>query len=220
MQARAPEPLYSIGEEIAHTLTHAAGLVLSIGGLVGLVMVASLRGDAWHIVGCTIFGVTLMLLYLASTLYHGIPHRRVKQVLRRLDHAAIFLLIAGTYTPFTLVNLRGAWGWTLLALVWSLAVLGIVLQLTLPSKAPRLSVPLYLAMGWMVVVAFEPLAQSMQPAGLMLLFMGGIAYTLGVVFYAWERLPFNHAVWHLFVLAGSACHFSCIFGYVIPSPGP
>ena len=219
-RAHTPEPLYSVGEEIAHSLTHGAGLVLSIGGFVYLVVMSSSRGDAWHIVGCTIFGGTLMLLYAASTLYHGIRHRRVKRVLQRLDHAAIFLLIAGTYTPSTLVTLRGEWGWTFLALVWGLAALGIVLQLTLPSKASRLSLPLYLAMGWMVVVALEPLSRSMQPEGLTLLFLGGIAYTLGVVFYAWERLPFNHAVWHLFVRAGSACHFSCVVGYVIPGPGP
>ncbi len=172
--------------------------------------------DAWHIVGCAVFGATLVLLYTASTLYHGIHHRRAKRVLRRLDWAAIFLLIAGSYTPFTLVSLRGGWGWTLLALVWSLAILGIVLQVTIPARVRRLSVAIYLAMGWLALIAIEPLVHSLQSQGLVLLFLGGVAYTLGVVFYAWRRLPYNHAVWHLFVLAGSACHFSCVLGYVIP----
>jgi hemolysin III len=212
-------PLYTVGEEIAHAVTHGLGLLLSLGGLVALVVTASLRGDVWHIVGCAVFGVTLVLLYAASTLYHGIRNRRAKRVLRRLDHAAVSLLVAGTYTPFALVNLRGGWGWTLLALVWALAILGITLQATVPSKARRLSVPLNLAMGWLVLIAIEPLVRSVHPEGLMLLALGGLAYTLGVIFYAWQRLPYNHAVWHLFVLAGSACHFSSVLGYVIPPAG-
>jgi hemolysin III len=190
--------------------------VLSLGGLVVLVVTASLRGDAWHIAGCAVFGATLVLLYAASTLYHGIPSLRAKRVLRQLDHAAVYLLIAGTYTPFTLVNLRGSWGWTLLALVWGLAILGIALQVAVPRRARRASVPLYLAMGWLIVIAVEPLIRSVHSGGLVLLVLGGLAYTLGVVFYAWRRLPYNHAVWHVFVLAGSACHFSCVLGYVIP----
>ncbi len=208
--------LYSLGEEVAHAATHGLGLLLSLGGLATLVAAASLRGDVWHIVGCSIFGTTLVLLYAASTLYHAIPGSRAKRVFQRFDHAAIFLLIAGTYTPFTLVSLRGGWGWTLLALVWTLAILGIVLQVTVPSWARRFSVLLYLAMGWLGVVAVEPLARSVHPDGLALLILGGVAYTLGVIFYAWRRLPYNHAVWHIFVMAGSACHFSCVLGYVIP----
>jgi hemolysin III len=137
-------------------------------------------------------------------------------VLQQLDHAAIFLLIAGSYTPFALVTLRGGWGWTLLALVWGLAVLGIALQLARRSKVSRPLVPIYLVMGWLAVIAIGPLVRSMHSEGLVLLFLGGVAYTLGVVFFAWRRLPYNHAVWHLFVLAGSACHFSCVLGYVIP----
>jgi len=157
-----------------------------------------------------------VLLYAASTLYHGVYHPRAKRVLQQLDHAAIFLLIAGSYTPFALVTLRGGWGWTLLALVWGLAVLGIALQLARRSKVSRPLVPIYLVMGWLAVIAIGPLVRSMHSEGLVLLFLGGIAYTLGVVFFAWRRLPYNHAVWHLFVLAGSACHFSCVLGYVIP----
>jgi hemolysin III len=208
---------YTLGEEIAHAVTHGLGLLLSIVGLAVLVMTASVRGDAWHVVGCAVFGVTLVLLYAASTLYHSIPHPRAKRVLRQLDHAAIFLLIAGSYTPFTLVNLRGGWGWTLLALVWGLAALGIALQVAKPSRVRRPAVPIYLVMGWLIVIAVEPLVRSLHPEGLVLLILGGVAYTLGVVFFAWRRLPYNHAVWHVFVLAGSACHFSCVFGYVLPS---
>jgi hemolysin III len=216
MRNHPTEPRYTLGEEIAHAVTHGVGLVLSIGGLAVLVAAAVTRGDAWHIVGCAIFGATLVLLYTASTLYHSIHHERAKRVLRRLDWAAIFLLIAGSYTPFTLVSLRGGWGWTLLALVWSLAILGIVLQVTIPARVGRLSVAIYLAMGWLVVIAIEPLVRSLHPEGLVLLILGGLAYTLGLAFYGWRRLPYNHAVWHLFVLAGSACHFSCVLGYVIP----
>jgi hemolysin III len=209
-------PFYTLGEEIAHAVTHGVGFVLSVVGLVALVLAASVRGDAWHVVGCAVFGATLVLLYAASTLYHAIPNSGAKRILRRLDHAAIFLLIAGTYTPFTLVNLNGGWGWTLLVVVWGLAISGIALQLTIPRAARRVSVPLYLAMGWLVVIAFGPLVRSVQPEGVVLLVLGGVIYTLGVIFYAWSRLPYSHAVWHVFVLAGSACHVSCVLGYVIP----
>jgi hemolysin III len=216
MRSQAREPFYTLGEEIAHAVTHGLGLLLSIAGLAVLLAAASVRGDAWHVVGCAVFGVTLVLLYAASTLYHSIRHRRAKRVLRKLDWAAIFLLIAGSYTPFTLVSLRGGWGWTLLAVVWSLAILGIALQVTIPARVRRVSVAIYLAMGWLVVIAIGPLVRSLPSEGLVLLFLGGVAYTLGLAFYAWRRLPYNHAIWHLFVLAGSACHFSCVLGYVIP----
>jgi hemolysin III len=217
MRAEAREPLYTLGEEIAHAVTHGLGLALSVLGLVALVVAASLRGDVWHVIGCSVFGATLVLLYAASTLYHGIQSPRAKRILQRLDHAAIFLLIAGTYTPFTLVNLRGGWGWALLSLVWGLAILGILLQTTSPATARRLSVPLYLVMGWLGVIAIEPLVRSVDPHGLTLLILGGVTYTVGVIFYAWRHLPYNHAVWHVFVMAGSACHFSCVLGYVIPA---
>ena len=210
------EPFYTFGEEIAHAVTHGLGLVLSIAGVAVLVAAASVRGDAWHVVGCAVFGATLVLLYAASTLYHGVHHKRAKRLLRQFDHAAIYLLIAGSYTPFTLVSLRGGWGWTLLTLVWGLAVLGIALQVTRPSGLRHAAVPIYLAMGWLAVLVIEPLLRSLHSEGLVLLFLGGIAYTLGLIFYAWRRLPYNHAVWHLFVLAGSAFHFSCVLGYVIP----
>ncbi len=208
------EDRYTTSEEVAHALTHGLGLVASVGGLVALVAAAWLRGDAWHVVGGAVFGATLVLLYGTSTLYHGTRHPRVKRIFQRLDHAAIFLLIAGTYTPFTLVSLRGGWGWTLLAVVWGLAILGILLEVA--GNTRRASLPLHLTMGWLVVIAAQPLARAVHPDGLLLLGLGGLAYTLGVVFYAWRGLPYNHAVWHLFVLAGSTCHFACVLGYVIP----
>jgi hemolysin III len=216
VQNHAQLPLYTVSEEIAHVLTHGLGLLLSLGGLVVLVVSAWLRGDAWHVAGCAVFGTTLVLLYAASTLYHGVSSPRAKRFLRQLDRSAVYLLIAGTYTPFTLVNLRGSWGWTLLALVWGFAILGVALQVAIPRRARRVSVPLYLAMGWLIVIAVEPLVSSVHPGGLLLLVLGGLTYTLGVVFYVWRRLPYNHAVWHVFVLVGSICHFACVLGYVIP----
>jgi hemolysin III len=216
MTSQARAPAYTLGEELVHAITHGLGLVASIVGLAALVIAASLSGDAWHVVGAAIFGTTLVLLYTASTFYHGISAPRAKRVFQRLDHAAIFLLIAGTYTPFTLVSLRGPWGWSLLAVVWSLAILGIALQAWAPNRT-RLYLVLYLAMGWMGVIAWAPLVRTLDPDGLSLLVLGGVAYSVGALFYAWERLPYNHAIWHLFVLAGSACHFSCVLGYVIPA---
>jgi hemolysin III len=219
MTDRRRRAFYTVGEEIAHAVTHGVGLALSVAGLVALVAAATVRGDASHVVGCGVFGGTLVLLYAASTLYHGLPGRRAKQLFQRLDHSAIYLLIAGTYTPFTLVTLRGAWGWTLLALVWGLAALGILIEVIEPlRRMRRYSIALYLAMGWLAVIAFEPLAASLGSEGLLLLAAGGIAYTAGLVFYAWRAIPYNHALWHVFVLAGSAVHFSCVLGYVIPAP--
>lgn len=216
MRELARSPLYTLGEEIAHSVTHGFGLVASIAGLAVLVIAASERGDAWHVVGAAIFGITLVLLYAASTLYHAISAPKAKRTFQRLDHAAIFLLIAGTYTPFTLVSLRGVLGWSLLAAIWSLAILGIALEASIPRHTRRLSPALHLVMGWMVVIAGGPLVNSLHPDGFALLLLGGVAYSAGVIFYAWERLPYNHAVWHLFVLTGSACHFSCVLVYVIP----
>jgi hemolysin III len=214
MEEHTRGPIYSVGEELAHALTHGLGLVASVGGLVTLVAAAWLRGDTWHIVGCSIFGATLVLLYAASTLYHGSRNPRVKRFFRQLDHAAIFLLIAGTYTPLTLISLRGGWGWTLLVIVWGLAILGIVLEVA--GQTRRFSLALHLAMGWLGVIAVEPLVRSLHPDGLLLLALGGVAYMFGVIFYTWRRLPYNHAVWHLFVMAGSLSHFACVLGYVIP----
>ena len=212
----AESPRYSLGEEIAHSVTHGLGVILSIAGLAVMVTLAVLRGNAWHVVSCSIFGVTLIFLYTASTLYHSVPHPGAKKVLRVFDHSAIFLLIAGTYTPFTLVTLRGGWGWTLFVLIWGLALVGIIYKITAKTRYRLLSVLLYLGMGWLVLVAIKPMVTSVAVPGLLLLLAGGLCYTLGLIFFVWRRLPYSHAVWHLFVLAGSICHFLAVLLYVIP----
>ncbi len=214
-EAHCTRTHYTRREEIVHAVTHGAGLLLSAGGLAVLVAVAGLRGSSLHVAGCGIFGAGLVALYAASTFYHGVRAPHLKRILQRFDHSAIFLLIAATYTPFLLLELGGGWSWTLLGLVWALAIVGIVLQVGFPH-ARRWSVPLYLGMGWMVITVAEPLGHALGRAGLTLLVSGGLAYSAGLVFYAWERLPYNHAVWHLFVLAGSSLHFACVLGFVIP----
>ncbi len=216
MSTRTRVARYSVAEEIANSITHGVGLVLAIGGLATLTALAALHGSAWHVVGCSIFGATLVLSYLTSTLYHSLPAARAKSVLRVLDHCAIFLLIAGTYTPFMLVNLRGPWGWSLFGVVWAIAALGIVFKVTMLRRWTAVSVALYIAMGWVVVVATKPMLAAVAPGGLLLLLLGGLAYTAGVVFYAWRRIPYHHAIWHLFVLAGSVFHFFAVLFYVIP----
>ena len=202
------------GEEIANSVIHGLGFLASVAAIPILVAVAVSRGDTWQVVGGAIFGATLVLLYLASTLYHALPTSRAKRVMRVVDHSAIYLLIAGTYTPFTLGALRGPWGWTLLGTIWALALLGIAAKWTFGFRFPRLSTILYIAMGWLVVVALHPLATRVSPAGLAWLVAGGLCYTGGVAFYATgERLRYGHALWHLFVLAGSACHFVAVLMY-------
>ncbi|MCU7813064.1 MAG: hemolysin III family protein, partial [Candidatus Thiodiazotropha sp. (ex Notomyrtea botanica)] len=179
MRADLMKRHYTLGEEIAHAVSHGIGILLSIAGLTVLVAFSSLYGDAWHITSSSIYGATLVLLYTASTLYHGIPQSKGKQVLQRLDHAAIFLLIAGTYTPFTLVNLRGCWGWTLFGLVWGVAIVGIVLEVAIKKRIKWLSISLYLGLGWLVLIAIEPLLDSVATGGLILLLAGGLFYSLG-----------------------------------------
>lgn len=207
-------PKYSIVEEWANSLTHGLGAVLSIAALVVLVVAASLNGDAWQIVSASVYGATLILLYSASTLYHAIQSPRVRAVMRRFDHIAILYLIAGTYTPFTLVTLRGGWGWTLFGIVWGLTLFGTIVHLTSLRRFHWLMVGLYLFMGWSVVIAIRPLIATLPPVGLGLLVAGGLSYTFGVIFYGMKRLPFNHAIWHLFVLAGSVLHFFAVLFYV------
>jgi len=219
MTRRVSSPRYSLGEEIANSVTHGVGVVLAIGGLGVLTAFASVYGNAWHIVGCSVFGATLILLYAASAFYHGIQLPRAKTVLRSLDHAAIFLLIAGTYTPFTLVNLRGPWGWSLFGVIWGLAVLGVVFEVTILRRRKAVSLALYVAMGWAVVVAVKPVLAAIAPGGLLLLLLGGVAYTAGIGFYVWRRLPYHHAIWHVFVLVGSILHFFAVLFYVIPIAG-
>lgn len=209
-------PRYRRGDELASSLLHGLGVVLSIGGLVTLVAFAVLRRDARDVVACAIYGVTLVLLYTASTLYHAIPLVTVKPVLRMLDHIAIYLLIAGTYTPFTLIALPGRWGWRLFAAVWALALLGSLLELGWFRRWHKLAVLLYLGMGWIGMLAFKPLAAHLQAGGMALLIGGGMAYTLGVPFYLWRKLPYQHTLWHAFVLAGSVLHYFAVLLYVLP----
>lgn len=208
---------YSAGEEIASSLSHALGIVLSIAGLAVLASFAALQGGAWRIASVSVYGTTLILLYTASTLYHAIWHPRAKRVLRLLDHSAIYLLIAGTYTPFSLISLRGAWGWTLFGIVWTLAIAGIALELR-QVRNRLFAALLYVGMGWVGVIAIKPLIASIDATGLWLLFAGGLCYTIGVPFYLWKRLPYNHALWHVFVLAGSVLQFFSILLFVLPEP--
>jgi hemolysin III len=210
-------PRYSLGEEIASSVIHGIGVVLAIAGLAVLSTFAALRGNVWHVVGCSVFGATLVLLYTASTLYHSITLPRAKQVLRVLDHSAIYLLIAGTYTPFCLVSLRGPWGWSLLVVVWGLALAGIASRAALARRLPALSVVVYLLMGWVVVIATKPLLLRLDAGGVALLVAGGVLYTAGLIFYGWRRLPYHHAVWHVFVLGGSVLHFFAVLRHVIPA---
>jgi len=197
----------SLGEEIANSITHGIGAALSIVALVLLVVFASKYGDIWRIVSFSIYGATLFSLYLASTLYHSFTNRRAKRFFRILDHSSIYLLIAGTYTPVTLVSMRGPWGWTLFGLIWAMAVGGIIAKIFLIGKYKTVSVFLYVAMGWLIIIAFKPMLQ-MVPKGLIIwLFIGGACYTLGLIFYACKRVPYFHFIWHLFVLGGSISHF-------------
>jgi hemolysin III len=206
-----------VGEELANSLTHGCGALLAVVGMVVLVTLAALHGDAWDVVSCSIYGAAMVVLYTASTLYHGITAPRAKRVLRVVDHSAIFLLIAGTYTPFTLVTLRGPWGWSVFGVVWGLAAAGIFLEIVFPGRWPALALTLYITMGWVAVVAVKPLLLVLPTGGLVLLVLGGLAYTGGIGFYAWKNLPYGHALWHLFVLAGSVLHFFAILLYVVPA---
>jgi hemolysin III len=203
-------------EELANSITHGVGLALSVVGLIVLIVLSVTRGSVWHIFGCTIFGVTLVLLYSASTLYHSFRTPRLKRILKILDHTAIYLLIAGTYTPFTVVNLRGFWGWTLFSLVWGLSVFGIVWKFFYAERFQIISTLIYLAMGWLVLIAIKPVTTALPLSGILWLVAGGIFYTVGVLFFALKRLPYNHAIWHVFVLAGSTCHYFAVMFAVLP----
>ncbi len=206
----------AVGEEIANSILHGLGTALAVASLVTLVTLAALRGDARHVVGCAVFGGALVAMFASSTLYHAITNRRAKSVLQVLDHSAIYLAIAGTYTPFLLVSLYGPWGWTLLAVVWVAAVAGIVLAATAGRRLEVLRVAIYIAMGWVGSVAFRPLLASLGPGGVSLVVGGGIVYTLGAGVYAWRGLRYHHPIWHVFVLGGSALHVLAVLWYVIP----
>lgn len=209
-------PRYSLVEEIASSAIHGVGIVLSIAGLAVLVAFAALYGDARHIASVSVYGASLILLYTASTVYHGVPNAGAKATLRALDHIAIYLLIAGTYTPFSLLVLKGGAGIALFATVWSLAAVGIMVELTSLKRFRLATVALYLGMGWSALAAAQPLFAHLATGGLWLLFGGGVAYTAGVPFYLWKSLPFSHAVWHGFVLLGSVLHFFAVLLYVLP----
>ena len=207
----------TLGEEVANAVTHGVGLLASLAALPVLVIAAALRHDRGQLVGGAVFGTTLVLLYAASTLYHAIPFPAAKRVLRIVDHSAIYLLIAGTYTPFTLGALRGPLGWTILTTIWSLALLGIVAKCVFRVRHERLSTALYVGMGWLIVVALGPLVARVSPAGVAWLFGGGVCYTAGVWFYVTDhRIKYGHTVWHGFVAAGSACHFFAVLWYAAP----
>ena len=203
----------SLGEEIANAVSHGVGCLAALAATPFLVLAAARRGGAEAIVGASVFAGTVVVLYLASTLYHALPRNRAKRVLRVIDHSAIFLLIAGTYTPFTLGVLRGAWGWTLFGLVWALAGLGVTLKSVRGIRNPRLSTALYVGMGWLALIAIRPLWFHLPPAGWLWLIAGGFAYTSGIAFYAAERLRYAHFVWHVFVLMGTVCHFFAVLWY-------
>lgn len=204
----------SDNEEIANSIVHGIGVALSIAGLVLLVVFASLHGDPWRIVSFSIYGATLIILYSVSTLFHGFKKPGIKRFFRLLDLSAIYLLIAGSYTPLTLVSMRGPWGWTLFGLIWGMAIFGIVFKLIFRDRFELVSFGIYLLMGWLILIAIKPMLQ-MLPSGMILwLFIGGGSYMLGLVFYALRRVPFHHTLWHLFVLGGSISHFFGMLFYL------
>ena len=208
-------PRFTVAEEIAHSITHGVGMLLGIAALVLLIVFSVRFATPIAVVAASIYGGTLVLLYAASTLYHALPHGRAKRVFEVFDHSAIFLLIAGTYTPYTLVSMPLGWGWSVFGVVWGLAILGIVLEAVFRGRQRHVQLVLYLVMGWMILIALRPLLDSLPTAGLILLGAGGLFYTLGVIFYRWHSLRYHHAVWHLFVLAGSACHVFSVLFYVV-----
>lgn len=209
---------YGIWEELLNSITHGTGVVLSIAALVLLIVFSSLHGSARHVVSCVIFGVTLILLYSSSTLYHSAQKPHLKRVFKVFDHCCIYLLIAGTYTPFLMIVLHGSLGWTLFGIIWFLAAAGVIFKIFFVHRFKKVSTVAYVFMGWIIIFAIKPLMDTLPAGGVIWLVAGGLSYTLGVIFYTWKRLPFNHAIWHLFVLGGSACHFFAVIFYVLPTP--
>jgi hemolysin III len=207
--------LQSLGEEIANAISHGVGALGALAITPIMIVVAIPKGAA-AVVGVSIFGATMLLLYLSSTLYHAFPHNKAKRIFQVFDHSAIFLLIAGTYTPFTLSLLPPAWGWTLFGLVWGLALFGVLLKTVHSVKTDKLSMVLYIGMGWLALIAVKPLWDNLSAGGLLWLLAGGVMYTVGVLFFAYDhRIRYSHFVWHLFVLAGTACHVVTVLGYVV-----
>jgi len=202
----------TLGEEIANSISHGVGFLGAL-AVTPIMIITAIPSGAAAVVGVSVFGATMMVLYLASTLYHAFPQSRTKRVFKIFDHGAIFLLIAGTYTPFTLGILYGPWGWTLFGIVWTLAILGVVLKSTAGASSGKLSTALYLAMGWLAVLAIKPLWLNMPAWGLFWLLAGGIMYSAGVLFFVMKRIRYSHFIWHIFVLAGTACHVVAVLGY-------
>jgi hemolysin III len=209
---------YSLGEEVANSIIHGLGVLLSVAGFTLLLTFAAIEGDIWRIVSFSVYGATLVFLFLASTLYHSLPGEKAKRIFRMIDHCAIFLFIAGSYTPFMLVKLRDGSGWWLFGLAWGLAALGITQKLVFRHRFAKLSLATYLVMGWMIVVASSELVQALDTGGVAWLISGGLSYTVGVFFYVRKTMPYHHAIWHIFVLAGSICHYFAILFYVLPMP--
>ena len=207
---------YSVVEEVFHAITHGIGALLSIAGLVILIIFAALKGNAWHVVSCSIYGGTLVILYLNSTMYHALAKTRAGNVFQILDHSSIYLLIAGTYTPFTLVTIRGGLGWTMFGIIWGLAVLGVIFKVFTAGRFKLFATIIYLIMGWFIVIAIGRIFKALPTGGLILLMTGGIFYSLGTVFYMLKKVPYFHFIWHIFVLGGSISHFFAILFYVIP----
>lgn len=205
------------GEELANSITHGLGVVLSVAALSVLVTLAAIFGDVWRVVSFSVYGAALVVLYLSSTFYHAFRPGRVKRALHVVDHASIYILIAGTYTPFMLVTMRGPWGWTVFGIIWGLALGGIVLKVFFVGRARFFSIGLYVAMGWLIVLVAKPALAAIPSGGVVWIVFGGLAYTGGLAFYAWERLPYSHTVWHMFVLCGSICHFFAVLFYVLPN---
>ncbi|WP_413379667.1 PAQR family membrane homeostasis protein TrhA [Alkalihalobacillus sp. 1P02AB] len=207
---------FSKSEEIANAITHGIGAILSVAALVLLIVFSSLYGTAWHIVSFTIYGVTMLLLYISSTMLHSLPKGKGKDVFEILDHASIYLFIAGTYTPLMFIVVQGSLGWTIFGIVWGLAITGIVFKAYFVKRYLFVSTLFYIAMGWLVIIAINPIIEGLPTMGLYLLVGGGLSYTIGTVFYMWRGFKFHHAIWHLFVLAGSIMHFLLIFFFVLP----
>jgi len=214
-QPRISRP-FTLGEEIFHSITHGIGSGLSIAGLTLLLVLAILFGDVYQIVSFSIFGASLVLLYLSSTLYHGFQQPRVKHIFKIFDHASIYLLIAGTYTPFLLIGLGGSTGWTFLFIVWGIALFGVIFKVLFIERFQVLSVVTYLLMGWLCVFIFREMVASIPLGAIIWLAIGGLFYTVGVIFYALQKIPYMHAVWHFFVLGGSLCHFIAVLLYLAP----
>ncbi len=209
---------YSVAEEVAHAVTHGIAAVASIVALVLMVALAALHGTALHVAAVSIYGASLVLLYTSSTLYHSIPIESARKVLHTLDHAAIYVLIAGSYTPFALISLEGRTGWLLFGIIWTLAIAGVVFKLFFTGRFDKLSVVLYLAMGWLVVLFGNQVLEALPTGGVILLAAGGLSYSVGAIFYLWRSLRYNHTIWHVFVVGGSLLQFLAVLLYVIPGP--